>query len=638
MTDTVTPSNNSETMVFQAEVGRLLEIVAHSLYSEKEVFLRELIANAADATEKQRFMNLTAGVSNHSPDQPAEEYAIHLHADSAAKTLRLSDNGIGMNRSDLIEHLGTIARSGTGKFLQENRANSDSASSLETLIGQFGVGFYSAFMVAERVEVISRKHNETQAYHWQSDGKGSFTIGESSRPEGRGTTVILHLREGAEEYLEAHRLRQLVRRYSNHLALPVYLDAANGKDEPGAERLNDSQALWLRPRSEVTAEELKNFYQSLAHDGQEPRATVHIRAEGNLEYSALIFIPASKPFDLFMPERQSGIKLYVRRVFITDQGTALIANYLRFVKGVVDSSDLPLNVSRELLQNNPLLPKIRRSLTKKLLSEIEKLSHDAAAYDSFWQEFGAVLKEGLYEDFENRESLLKLTRFKSSEASGWTDLAGYVARMKPGQDFIYCLSGESPEALTRNPHLEGFKAKGVEVLYLTDPIDEFWLQAVTEFEGKTFRSITRGAAELSKIGGEKPETPEQKAEVDSDRQAAQKLADLFKVILLNEVKSVELSERLTESAVCLVAESGDMDLNLEKLLKQHQRLDRSSKRVLEINPDHPLIKKLASEAAAGDSERLQDRAWLLLAEARLSLGEALENPADFARRLERVLL
>ena len=629
-----TPAKNRETMEFQAEVGRLLDIVAHSLYSEKEVFLRELIANAADATEKQRFSNLTAGLS----DQSAEEYAIHLRADPATKTLSLSDNGIGMNRSELIDHLGTIARSGTGKFLAENKSSSDSAASLEALIGQFGVGFYSAFMVADQVEVISLKSAEDQAYHWQSDGKGSFTVGEYSRSEGRGTTVILHLREGAEEYLEAHRLRQLVRRYSNHLALPVYLDAAAGKEGEEVERLNDSQALWLRPRSEVTAEELKNFYQSLSHDGQEPRATVHIRAEGNLEYSALIFIPGSKPFDLFMPERKSGIKLYVRRVFITDESAELVANYLRFVKGVVDSSDLPLNVSRELLQNNPIVPKIRRSLTKKLLSEIEKLSHDAPAYDSFWQEFGAVLKEGLYEDFENREELLKLTRFKSSESARWIDLLGYVARMKTGQEFIYCLSGESPEALSRNPHLEGFKAKGVEVLYLTDPIDEFWLQSVTQFQGKAFRSITRGDAALSKIGGENDEAADNKPKVSADREAVQKLADLFKVILVEEVKSVELSERLTESAVCLVAESGDLDLNFEKLLKQHQRLEKSSKRVLEINPDHPLIKKLASEASAGDSERLQDRAWLLLAEARLGLGEALDNPADFARRLERVLM
>ncbi|MDI9409230.1 MAG: molecular chaperone HtpG [Candidatus Pacebacteria bacterium] len=631
MTDSSTQPKNTETMEFQAEVGRLLDIVAHSLYSEKEVFLRELIANAADAAEKQRFLNLSAGVA----DNPAEEYAIHLSADPVAKTLRLSDNGIGMDRSELIDHLGTIARSGTGKFLQENKTSSDSAANLEALIGQFGVGFYSAFMVAERVEVISLKQNESQAYHWQSDGKGSFTVGESTRPDGRGTTVILHLREGAEEYLEAHRLRQLVRRYSNHLALPVYLDDPEGGE---SERLNDSQALWLRPRSEVTAEELKDFYQSLSHDGQEPRATVHIRAEGSLEYSALIFIPRNKPFDLFLPERKSGLKLYVRRVFITDEGSDLIAPYLRFVKGVVDSSDLPLNVSRELLQNNPILPKIRRSLTKKILSEIEKLSHDSAAYESFWQEFGAVFKEGLYEDFENREEILKLARFKSSEASGWSDLSAYVARMKPGQEFIYCLSGESPEALISNPHLEGFKAKGVEVIYLTDPIDEFWLQSVSEFQGKAFRSITRGAAELSKIGETKTESAEQKSKNDSQKQSVQKLAELFKGILATEVKSVELSERLTESAVCLVAESGDIDLNFEKLLKQHQRVEKSAKRVLEINPDHPLIQKLAKDAEAGRSERIEDRAWLLLAEARLALGEALDNPSDFARRLERVLI
>ncbi|MCX8502016.1 MAG: molecular chaperone HtpG [Alphaproteobacteria bacterium] len=629
------PKAPAETREFQAEVGRLLDIVAHSLYSEREVFLRELIANAADATEKQRFLNLSSGAT----ENPAEDYAIHLSVNQGSKTLSLRDNGIGMDREQLIDHLGTIARSGTGRFLAENKLKGGATDSLENLIGQFGVGFYSAFMVADRVEVISQSQNSPEAHQWESDGKGSFTIRPATRPEGRGTTVILHLRDEALEFLEDHRLRHLVRRYSNHLALPIYLDAAGSEGEAAkSERLNDSEALWLRAKSQVSAEDLTGFYQSLTHDVEAPRATVHIRAEGNLEYSALIFIPRSKPFDLFMPERKSGLKLFVRRVFISDEGSDLIANYLRFVQGVVDSSDLPLNISREMLQNNPLLPKIRRSVTRKVLGEIEKLSQDRDSYGEFWENFGAVVKEGLYEDFENRAELLKLVRFKSSESSDWIDLEAYVARMKPGQEFIYYLTGESPENLARNPHLEGFKAKGVEVLFLTDPIDEFWLQAVPQFQDHAFRSITRGAAELSKIVGESdrsaahPEAPTQPSE------AVAKLAKLFQEILQAEVKSVELSERLTESAVCLVAEAGGLDLNFEKLLKQHQRLEKTAKRILEINPKHPLITKLANQTDAGITESMQDAAWLLLAEAKLSLGESLTNAADFARRLERVLL
>jgi molecular chaperone HtpG len=612
-----------ERLHFQAEVSRLLDIVAHSLYSEKEVFLRELVSNASDACDRLRYAAVTQ--PELSADDPV--LRIRLIADKDARTLTIADNGIGMNREDLVENLGTIARSGTGAFLKS--LTGDSKKDVN-LIGQFGVGFYSAFMAAKSVVVLSRKAGETQGWRWESDGQGSFTVAEDDQAT-RGTRVILSLRDGDDEYLDEHRLSDIVRKYSDHIAIPILF--GQGDD---AKALNSASALWMRSKSEITADEYKEFYHHAGHAFDEPWLTVHWRAEGAIEYTNLLFVPSSRPFDLFDPKRAHRVKLYVKRVFITEGSEGLIPPYLRFLKGVVDSEDLPLNISREMLQHNPMLAKIRAGITRRVLSELAKKAADpesAESYATFWNDFGAVLKEGLYEDYEHRDELLKLLRFRSTFGPGLVSLDDYIGRMKDGQDAIYTISGEDAEALARSPHLEGFRAKGVEVLLLTDPVDEFWMPSVGVYKEKPFKSVTRGGADLAKIkaaedkpDGEKPAPADHLGD----------LIALVKLTLGETVKDVRASERLTDSAVCLVADEGDMDMHLERLLKAHKQLgaDSAARRILELNPTHPLIKRLSERAAAaGAAEALQDAAWLLLDQARIVEGEALPDPVAFARRL-----
>jgi len=613
---------SEENLPFQAEVSRLLDIVAHSLYSEREVFLRELISNASDACDRHRYLALTE------PDTagPAASYRITLSPDPAARTLTVSDNGVGMSRAELVENLGTIARSGTGRFIEQ--LSGDAKQDL-SLIGQFGVGFYSAFMAANRVRVVSRKAGESQGWSWSSDGRSSYTIAEAERAE-HGTDVILELRDDADEFLQAPRLKEIVRRYSDHIALPVVLKTGTALEET----LNSASALWTRPRSEITPEQAKEFYHHVAHAMDDPYEMIHIRAEGTLEYSALLFVPGAKPFDLFHPDRKHGVKLYVRRVFITEDAKDLVPGYLRFLQGVVDSADLPLNVSREMLQGNPLVAKMRTNIVRKVLGDLEKKSSEPD-YARFWENFGAVLKEGLYEDNDNRAQLLKLARFRTT-ASGdeWISLDAYVSRMKPGQDAIYTISGEDRAMLLSSPQLEGYRAKGVEVLLLTDPVDEFWMPSVGSFADKPFRSVTRGSADLSKIEGGVDVKQE---EAPASGELA-KLIALFKLTLADSVKDVRESNRLTDSAVCLVADEGDLDMRLEKLLRQHKQLDMVSKRVLEINPRHPLVRSLVTQLGKeGASDLLADAAYLLLDQARIMEGEPLPDPKAFARRLDAVL-
>ncbi len=621
-----------ESRPFQAEVSRLLDIVAHSLYSDRDIFLRELISNASDACDRLRYRSLTepglAGPAAH---------RIVISPDAAARTLTIEDTGDGMDEAELAENLGTIARSGTARFLEQMKARAESAGADTggkadsggkadlSLIGQFGVGFYSAFMVADTVTVTSRKAGGDQAFTWESDGRTGYTIAPGQR-DAAGTTICLHLREDAGDYTSPDRLRAIVRKYSDHIALPIVL-----KDGDTEDTLNSASALWSRSKSEVTPEQTLQFYRHLAPGVDEPFATVHVRAEGALEYSSLLFVPGAKPFDLFNPDRRHGVKLYVRRVFITEGVEGLIPGYLRFVKGVVDSSDLPLNVSREMLQNNPLLSKIRSNLVKKVLAELDKKSSDDG-YNTFWDNFGAVLKEGLYEDFENRDLLFKLARFRSSTAEGLITLDSYIERMKPGQAAIYTISGESAEALLASPQLEGFKAKGVEVLLLTDPIDEFWMPSVGSYKDKPFRSVTRSGDDLAKIEG----GPAEPADPAAEGEVA-KLVALFKLTLGDEVKDVRTSVRLTDSAVCLAADAGDMDMRLEKLLRQHRQIDSAAKRVLEVNPRHPLIRGLAQQIGKGDDDSLGEAAKLLLDQARIIEGEPLPDPAGFARRLAAAL-
>ncbi|OWJ66370.1 molecular chaperone HtpG [Inquilinus limosus] len=609
-----------ETLTFQAEVSRLLDIVAHSLYSQKEVFLRELISNASDACDRLRYAAITA------PELSAgdADYRITLSADPAARTLTIADNGIGMAREELVGNLGTIARSGTRAFVE---TLSGDAKKDVGLIGQFGVGFYSAFMVSREVEVFSRKAGEAQGWRWVSDGKGAFTVGAAD-DVARGTRIVMHLSEGEDEFLSPLRLRQIVKTHSDHIAIPIVLAGEDGKSET----LNRASALWTRPKSEITADEYKEFYHHAAHAFDEPWLTAHWKAEGAIEYSSLLFVPSSQPFDLWEPERKHRVKLYVRRVFVTEAAEGLIPPYLRFLRGVIDSEDLPLNVSRELLQSNPTVAKIRQGVTKKILSELgRKAKDDAEAYGTFWTAFGAVLKEGIYEDRDQRDALLPLLRFRSTKGDGLVSLEEYVGRMRPGQDEIWYITGDDAAALARSPQLEGFRARDIEVLLLTDPVDEFAVPSLNEFQGKPFKSATRGGADLSKVEAT-AEAPKPEAGEGMDE-----LVAALKLALADQVKDVRASQRLTDSAVCLVADEGDTDLHLERLLKQHRRVDSASKRILEVNPGHPLIRRLVERAAAKDPA-LEDCAFLLLDQARIIEGEPLPDPAAFSRRLSEALV
>lgn len=607
---------------FQAEVARLLDLVAHSLYSDKAVFLRELISNASDACDKLRYLSLTQ--PELAADDPA--FRVTLSIDKAKRTLTVADNGIGMNHDDLVENLGTIARSGTAAFL--DKASGDAKKDL-ALIGQFGVGFYSAFMVADEVEVLTRRAGDQAGWRWVSDGKGEFTVAAAAATS-RGTTIVLHLKKGEDEFLEPTRLKHIVAKYSDHIAVPIRL--VDGDKE---ETLNSASALWMRAKSEVTAEQHKEFYHHVAHAFDEPWATVHFRAEGKIDYAALLYVPTVKPFDLFNPERKNCLKLYVKRVFIAEACEELVPGYLRFLRGVVDSEDLPLNISREMLQHNPVLAKIRAGLIKRVLAELKKKAEgDAESYAGFWDNFGAVLKEGLYEDADQRDTLLGLARFRGTAGDALVSLADYVGRMKDGQEAIYYITADDLDAARRSPQLEGFAAREIEVLLLTDPVDEFWVPAVGAFDGKPFRSVTRGGADLDKVakadGADKKDEP-QPAGTDA-------LVALLRLELKDAVKDVRASQRLTDSAVCLVADDGDMDIHLERLLKQHKQLDTTHKRVLEINPGHPLIAGLSGRVAAGgNGTALTDAAWLLLDQARILQGEPVADPAAFARRLAGVL-
>jgi len=609
---------SEERRAFQAEVGRILDLMVHSVYSDKEIFLRELISNAADACDRLRYRAIAE------PDllDGDGEFGIRIEVDKEARTIAVVDNGEGMGREELVENLGTIARSGTAAFAE--RLTGDAKNDV-ALIGQFGVGFYSAFMVAERVRVVSRAAGAEEAFAWESDGRGEFTISEAER-EARGTGIVLYLREGEDEFLEPARLRSVVKTYSDHIAIPVEMDG---------ETVNAASALWTRPRNEIEPEQYAEFYRQVGHAFDEPWLTLHFRAEGVIEYSGLLFVPTSRPFDLFNPDRKSALKLYVKRVFITDDAPELVPAWLRFLRGVVDSEDLPLNLSREMLQRNPVLRRIRDGLVRRVLGELKtKAEADKEGYETFWEAFGPVLKEGLYEDSGQREALLELARFRSTASEAWTTLAAYVERMREGQEAIYYIAGEEGAALAGSPHLEGFRARKVEVLLLQDPVDDFWVSAVGEYDGKAFVSVSRGGIDLSAIPPVEDESPKEDADADADIAS---LVALLKVTLGEAVKDVRGSETLTESAVRLVADEGDMDLHLERMLRRHGQIDRAmSRRVLELNPRHRLVQGLARSMAAGE-DRAAQLAPLLLDQARIAEGETPDDPAAFARRLADAL-
>ena len=624
-------ADGPEQFGFQAEVSKLLDIVAHSLYSEKEVFLRELISNASDACDKLRYAALTQPKLLEDETGDGAGFAIRLSPDKKANTLTVADNGIGMNREDLIENLGTIARSGTAAFLEQLAETASKKEKKDVnLIGQFGVGFYSAFMVAERVEVLTRRAGEEKAWKWASDGQGEFTI-EPAEKDIRGTEITLHLKKEAKDFTDPTRLRHVVKTYSDHIAVPIRLD--EGKED--ADTLNEASALWTRAKNQIKPEQYTEFYRHVGHAFDEPWLTMHWKAEGKIEYTSLLFIPTSRPFDLFHPERKPRVKLYVKRVFITEDSEDVLPGWLRFVRGIVDSEDLPLNISREMLQNNPVLAKIRQGLIKRVLSELKKKAEKAPEeFAAFWENFGPVLKEGLYEAPEHRDAILELARFHSTaDAETAITLADYVGRMKDGQDAIFYIAGEDAAALAKSPQIEGFRKKGVEVLLLEDSVDEFWVPAAGEFDGKPFKSVTHGGADLSEIKGDaKDETKKKPAKNIGT------LVAVLKDVLGEAVADVRESDRLTDSPVCLVASDGALDMHLERILKAHGQLEQVSARVLEINPDHPLIKKLAKEAG-GDKAgaKLADAAHLLLDQARILEGETLPDSAAFARRMAAVM-
>ena len=635
-----------ETFTFQAEVSKLLDIVAHALYSQKEIFLRELISNASDACDKLRYDSLT----NPGLVGDSGIFQIKLTTDKKAKTLTISDNGIGMNREDLVETLGTIARSGTQAFMdaltqaksvKDKKKNGDDSSNID-LIGQFGVGFYSSFMVAERVEVVTRKANEEAAWLWISDGTGEFTIDEATRDQ-HGTDVTVFLKKDDKEFLEPQRIEHIVKTYSDHIGIPIILAAAKKGEEDRT--LNQASALWAREKRDISVEDYTEFYHHVGQMWDEPWLTLHNRVEGVMSYTNLLFIPSSRPFDLFNPERKAQLKLYVKRVYITDNCDELLPGYMRFVRGVVDSEDIPLNISREMLQHNPALAKIKKALSKRVFNELKKRAKNAPnEYAEFWGNFGAVMKEGLYEDFDNRDVLLELARFRSTTQEGLISLKDYVERMPDGQDAIFYIAGEDAEAIAQSPQLEGFKAKGIEVLLLTDPVDEFWIPSVGTFEDKTFKSATRGGADLSAIGKNKSESDAKskdgkKTSGQPDNTKVEPLIAAFKVALGDKVKDVRASERLTDSPVCLVADDGDMDMNIERLLKQHNQLSETTPRVLEINADHALIKKLLkkAKAAEGIDPVVEEAAFLLFDQARIVEGEPIADPLAFSRRMASVM-
>ncbi len=610
----------SEQHEFQTEVSRLLDIVANALYTEREIFLRELISNASDACDRLRYQAIST------PDIAAgdTDYRITITTDTKARTLTIADNGIGMTRDEMVKNLGTIAHSGTREVIK----GFDGKRADMNLIGQFGVGFYSAFMVADKVDVTSKKAGSDEAGLWSSDGRGGYSIGSALKTS-RGTQIVIHLKDDAGEFLLDERLKAVIKKYSDHITFPIELNGTVA---------NAASALWMKPKGEISEEQYSEFYRGIADTmglDQKPWMTLHWRAEGAIEYTNLLFIPGVKPFDLYDPKRHHGVRLYVKRVFITDGVEGLIPPFLRFVKGVVDSEDVPLNISREMLQANPVVAKMGSAITRKILGELEtRAKDDPQGFEQFWALFGPVVKEGLYDAHAHREQLCRVARFYSSRNEGLVSFDEYIERMAEGQEHIYYISAPSIEAARNSPQLEAFRAKGVEVLFMTDTVDEFWIPMQQDYKQKKLKSVTRGDTDLSAVkGAAQDDTPQEDATGGNDALVA-RLRD----ILAGEVKDVKLSTRLVDSPVCLVAPENDLDMHMQRVLKKTQGYDGAHQHILEINPKHPLIARLRDLVAnEGEGDAVRDTALLLLDQARILEGEPLANPADFVRRMSMAL-
>lgn len=630
----MTVDAHKETLGFQTEVKQLLHLMIHSMYSNKEIFLRELISNASDASDKLRFEAIaTPALLENQPD-----LRIRISADPAANTLTIEDNGIGMSRQEVIDHLGTIAKSGTAAFMQQLTGDQKKDSQL---IGQFGVGFYSAFIVADKVEVFTRRAGlpAEEGVHWESAGEGEFSIATIEKPE-RGTRIVLHLKAAESEFADGFRLRNVVTKYSDHISLPIELpkqhhgEEKDAPTEPEWESVNRASALWTRGRTEVSDDEYKEFYKHVAHDFEDPLSWSHNKVEGKLEYTSLLYVPGRAPFDLYQREAPRGLKLYVQRVFIMDDAEQFLPLYLRFIKGVVDSNDLSLNVSREILQKDPAIDSMKSALTKRVLDMLEKMAKkEPEQYATFWKAFGSVMKEGPAEDFGNREKIAGLLRFASTaqtDDSEVVSLDAYLERMVEGQDKIYYLTGERYAQVKNSPHLEIFRKKGIEVLLLTDRIDEWLMSHLSEYKGKQFVDVARGDLDLGKLEGEEDKQEQEKA--------AQEKADLVKRIqevLKDDLQEVRVSHRLTDSPAVLVINEDDMGLQMRRILEATGQKAPESKPILEINPVHPLLDRLDGEQ---DEERFGDLSRILFDQAALAAGESLNDPAAYVRRLNALLV
>jgi molecular chaperone HtpG len=626
-----------EHLSFQTEAKQLLKLMIHSLYSNKEIFLRELISNSSDAADKLRFEGLTDGALYESDS----DLKIRVSYDTKTRTITVSDNGIGMSRQEVIDHIGTIAKSGTREFF--STLTGDQAKDAH-LIGEFGVGFYSTFIVADKVTLITRRAGLTPEHgvRWESGGEGDYTL-EMVEKADRGTDVILHLREGEHDLLNGWRIRSIIRKYSDHISLPIVIKKEEWSQEKNEniitdedETINQASALWARPKSEITLEQYEEFYKHVAHDSEPPLAYVHTKVEGKHEYTQLLYIPSHAPFDMFDREHRHGVKLYVQRVFIMDDAEQLLPNYLRFVRGVIDSNDLPLNVSREILQESKDIESIRSGSVKKVLGLLDQLiqseqDSDKEKYKIFWKEFGQVLKEGVGEDYANREHIAKLLRFVSTHTDSdeqVVSLNDYIGRMKEGQEKIYYVTADSLKATRSSPHLEVFQKKGIEVILLFERVDEWLAANLTEFEGKSLQSIAKGNLDLGNL-----ENKEEKKEQEKEANEYKELTDKIKGILDTHVKEVRITLRLTESPACLVAESHDMGGNLERMLKSAGQKVTHAKPILEINPHHPMVQRLKYE-----EERFADWSYILFDQALLAEGGQLEDPAAFVKRLNELLL
>ena len=611
-----------ESLSFQAEVSKLLDLVANSLYSEKEIFLRELISNANDACEKIRYEAL----SKKDILENDKDLAIHIRISKKKKTIEIEDNGIGMGKQDLIDNLGTIARSGTGKFIEAMKSKKEGNDI--SAIGQFGVGFYSSYMVSDSVKVNSKNAGGGQAFLWSSNGKDNYTI-ETSTKNSRGTLITLNIKKDSDEFLDILRLKSIITKYSNYIPFPIYLK--NLDNDEKEEKANEGDPLWLKDKKDIKDDDYKQFYNNISFNFDEPLKTIHYNAEGVINYKALLYIPTNQPMDLFQQDRKNKIKLYVQKVFITDDCEEIIPNWLRFVPGIIDSQDISLNISREMLQNNPVISKIKAGITNKLLNELKTLSNkETEKYLNFWNNFGSVIKEGLYEMNDHHEKILPLLRFQTSESDDLISLDNYITNMKQDQKDIYYFANTDKDHIKNSPQLEAFTANKIPVLFMTDAVDEFWLQNITKFKEKNFKSITKGKVDISKLKKDK--------KGDKNDKKSNKINDLINVIkaeLKEKISDVIISDRLIKSPIMLVAEENAMDINMEKLMKMHNKSAPDSKKILEINADHPMIIKISESLKDNDHKKISN---LLLDQANILDGNTLSNPSGYMESLTELFI